>query len=164
MNPEIRFNPPPQEIKTPVENKVDRKPWNFKPVLWILAKVVLGVIALLAIVFLAKYLYSLKNHYFAETNTYSAVFLANGQVYFGKITDSNKSEITMTDVYYLQVNEGGTNDKTFGNLNQSRFNLVKLGQELHGPTNELFINRSQVVFREYLRDDSKVVEVIKNYK
>jgi hypothetical protein len=38
--------------------------------------------------------------------------------------------------------------------------LVKLGNELHGPTDELYINPNQVVFYEFLRDDSKVVESI----
>ena len=77
--------------------------------------------------------------------------------------ENNKTEIVLNNVFYIQVN-----DRTTGNssdaLGQASFNLVKLGNELHGPTDELFINRSQVVFYEKLRDDSKVVESIKNYK
>ena len=89
---------------------------------------------------------------------YYAVFLENGQVYFGKIENMSRGDIVMSKVYYLQVADNST-----GQLEdvQSRFNLVKLGSELHGPTDELFINKNKVLFYEKLRQDSKVVESIK---
>ena len=33
--------------------------------------------------------------------TYQAVFLSNGQVYFGSIIDQNQEEITLSDIYYF---------------------------------------------------------------
>jgi hypothetical protein len=38
-----------------------------------------------------------------------------------------------------------------------QFQLIKLGNELHGPTDKMYINRSQVLFYEQLRKDSQVV-------
>jgi hypothetical protein len=160
---EIRFNPPTPEVnQTGPENKEVKKISKILPSFKFGLKLIGAVIALLLIVFLAKYLYSLKNHYFGTTNTYSAVFLANGQVYFGKMTKNTDKEIVLKDVFYIQLNEKNPNDRSAVDL-QSGFNLVRLGNELHGPTDELFINRSQVVFYEDLRENSKVVEVIKNY-
>lgn len=47
---------------------------------------------------------------------------------------------------------------------KSDVNLVKLGEELHGPNDRMKINKSQILFTESLRDDSKVVKAIGNYK
>jgi len=97
-------------------------------------------------------------------DVYSAVFLTNGQVYFGKMVKNDAREIILNDVYYLQVNSDSASGGQTNALSQSTFNLVKLGNELHGPTDELFVNKEQVIFYEYLRDDSRVVQSIKNYK
>ncbi|OGJ01293.1 hypothetical protein A3G98_01560 [Candidatus Nomurabacteria bacterium RIFCSPLOWO2_12_FULL_37_8] len=93
---------------------------------------------------------------------YSAVFLSNGQVYFGKIEENNSKEIILNNVFYLQNSD---NSGTAGqSIQGSKFTLIKLGNELHGPTDELFINKQNVLFYEYLRTDSQVVQSIKNYK
>lgn len=169
MNPEIRFNPPPRETSTETEKEkregigVSKK--NILSVFTFSLKLLGVIVVLVGIVFLVKYLNTQRNGGMINNDAYSAVFLSNDQVYFGKIAKDNKSEIMMTNVYYLQINKDGTmGEDTLGALNQSRFTLIKLGQELHGPTDELFISKSQVMFREYLRDDSKVVELIKNQK
>src|ERR1039457_5003898 len=36
-------------------------------------------------------------------NEFQAIFLTNGQVYFGKLADLNNKYVTIKDVYYLQV-------------------------------------------------------------
>src|SRR4051812_35978535 len=36
---------------------------------------------------------------------FQAVFLTNGQVYFGKLADLNNKYVTMTDIYFLQVQQ-----------------------------------------------------------
>lgn len=93
---------------------------------------------------------------------YSAVFLTNGQVYFGKIKKQTSDQIDLGEVFYLQSEKQSADAKV--QQKEPAMTLVKLGQELHGPTNEIFINRSQVLFYENLRDDSKIVEAIKNSK
>ncbi|MEK7634828.1 MAG: hypothetical protein AAB446_00100 [Patescibacteria group bacterium] len=78
---------------------------------------------------------------------YYAVFLADDQVYFGEIVENNTNEMTMINTYRMQPN-GQT------------YSLVKLTDEAFGSTNQIFINRSQILFYEQLRKDSQVVKLI----
>ena len=88
---------------------------------------------------------------------WQAVFLTNGQVYFGHIKNSNKTEIILTNVYYLRSADNPQEENK-----PSEFSLVKLGKELHGPTDVMRINRDHILFTEYLRNDSKIVQSISN--
>lgn len=93
------------------------------------------------------------------SGVYAAVFLDNNQVYFGKISGVGQF-MTLRDIFYLQVNPSAQQP-----LNASRdLSLVKLGAELHGPTDEMKINRDHVLIVEELRDDSSVVQSIERYK
>lgn len=100
---------------------------------------------------------------------YSAVFLSNGQVYFGKMYKSDGETVDLRTIYYLQVNQdlqktgNDTTPKTDGKP-QPDVVLVKLGEELHGPNDRMTINKDQVLFTESLKSTSKVVDAIKNYK
>ena len=115
------------------------------------------VIVFFAIVFGKDYVSGFLS---SEHDGFSAVFLSNGQVYFGNIDSNSSKEMILKNVFYLQAEEGQQADS----LNQSRFKLVKLGSELHGPQDILIINKSNVIFYEYLREDSKVVDSIRNFK
>jgi uncharacterized protein YpmB len=99
-------------------------------------------------------------------DAWRAVFLTNGQVYFGKLKQSGFENVELTNVYYLQLQkplqsgeEGATQENQKADIS-----LVKLGKELHGPEDKMVINKDHVLFVEKLKDDSKVVEAIKNYK
>ncbi len=91
-----------------------------------------------------------------KTEGYSAVFLTNGQVYFGSIVEQNRGTIVLENIYYLQTNTSEPNVE----VTEANMSLVKLGNELHGPTDEMKINREHVLFTETLREDSKVVQAI----
>lgn len=95
---------------------------------------------------------------------YSAVFLTNGQVYFGKITGQSKISLDLTDIYYLQVNQQIQPEQKDKNETQPNIVLVKLGSELHGPNDIMHINRDQVLFFESMKKDSKVVKAINDNK
>lgn len=97
-----------------------------------------------------------------KTEGYQAVFLTNGQVYFGKITQMTATDVTIEDIYYLQV-EGQIQPEREGQQ-QPRLSLVKLGNELHGPQDKMIINRDHVLFWENLKDDGRVVTAIKDHK
>jgi hypothetical protein len=106
----------------------------------------------------------------SNISDYSAVFLTNGQVYFGKLyTGAPTGDLDLRDIYYLQVNQQiQPNQKDSASSpsntsNQSNVVLVKLGQELHGPNDRMLINKEQVLFTESLKNDSKVVTAINNY-
>ena len=88
---------------------------------------------------------------------YQALFLTNGQVYFGKIVGISTETVTLKDIYYLQQNvQAG--DKAAAD--QKQLQLTKLGNELHGPEDAMYVERSQVLFWENLKDDSQVVKKI----
>jgi hypothetical protein len=98
--------------------------------------------------------------FFAGAASWRAVFLTNNQVYFGHFYDVPLSgSITLHNVYYLQVS-GANQDLSNGN--QSQFKLVQLGNEIHGPTDEMVIPKGQVLFWETLRPDSAIVAAIKS--
>ncbi len=94
-----------------------------------------------------------------------AVFLSNGQVYFGHLTNVTDQYVTLKNIYYLQVQknlqpppEGEERPE------EQKLSLIKLGNELHGPTDQMNINRDHVLFYEELKDDSRVVRAIKEYE
>jgi hypothetical protein len=91
-----------------------------------------------------------------------AVFLNGGQVYFGNIDDLNDSFLRLTNIYYLRVNQQVQPDSN-STAKANDISLVKLGCELHGPKDEMLINRDQVVFWENLKDDGQVAEAVKAY-
>lgn len=93
---------------------------------------------------------------------YQAVFLNNGQVYFGKIADISGKTVDLRGIYYLQTsNASGSTTDTNSAPNVS---LVKLGCELHAPTDRMIINTSQVLFWENITDNGKVAAAIKEYQ
>src|SRR3990167_2745377 len=93
-------------------------------------------------------------------SAYQAVFLNNNQVYFGKISGVQKGSISLTDIYYIQL-DGKQQDTAQAQANANNITLVKLGCEIHGPQDKMVINNSQVLFWENLKDDGQVVKTIK---
>lgn len=92
---------------------------------------------------------------YVDTSKYQAVFVNvngtnGGQVYFGKITSLTPQYIRLANVFYIQ------NQST--DQSNSNYNLVKLGCELHGPTDEMIINRDEVFFWENLKNDGQVAQ------
>ena len=101
-----------------------------------------------------------------KSDQYQALFLTDGQIYFGKLSDLDKEYVQLQDIYYLQVNqqvqpnqtaEGETADP------QSQISLAKLGSELHGPEDQMFVNKDQILFWENLKDDGQVVTAITEF-
>ncbi len=96
---------------------------------------------------------------YVDAKKSQAVFLNNGQVYFGKVVDLNSEYVRMSGIYYLTQNTDSSG-KTSGN-----YTLVKLGcQQIHDPTDQMLINRSQVTFWENLNDDGQVAKSIAEFK
>ncbi len=101
----------------------------------------------------------------AKSGKYQAVFLSNNMVYFGKLSNVTGEYVTLSDIYYLQVQQNQNGQTNNQNNNQNnQLSLTKLGGELHGPEDTMYINRKEVLFWENLKDDSKVVQAIKNYQ
>ncbi len=98
-----------------------------------------------------------------DKNKYQGVFLTNGQVYFGKLTDDGGNYVRLNDIYYLQTQDK-VQPKDNKSADQSNLTLVKLGKELHAPADEMNISRQQVLFWENIQNDGKVAQAIKDYK
>ncbi len=120
----------------------------------------IGVLILLAVLGGAWYYYSGGEVSAPEpiaSGQYQAIFVDNGQVYFGELDMSGDGFYVLTDVFYLQSG-GIAIDQT------SNLALVKLGNEAHGPTDKMMINPEHILFIEDMKDDSKVVQAITQYK
>lgn len=98
-----------------------------------------------------------------DGGNYQAVFLTSGQVYFGKLSMVDDKYMKLTDVFYIQTSTSGTNVQS-SDTNSTDMQLIKLGNEIHGPKDAMVISRDQVLFFENLKDDGKVVKTIKEYK
>ena len=94
-----------------------------------------------------------------------AVFLANGQVYFGKFSQS-AGVARLENIYYLQVDQQDSTQlqSATDQAKQPDVKLIKLGNELHGPKDSMRINPAQILFVEDLKEDGKVVQAIHNYE
>ena len=108
----------------------------------------------------------------SKSGSYQAIFLTNGQVYFGKIGEMDNDYITLSDIFYLQVvqpplqgtPQAGQPAAQTTPTAQPQISLVKLGNELHGPVDLMHISRAQVLFYEDLKGDGSVVKAIDAYK
>ena len=126
--------------------------------------VIVGIICFCFIVG-AVYFWVATRSLVSTTGEYQAVFLSNGQVYFGRIEKQNRKDIILTHVYYLQVQgqlQEKTTDRTLSD--QPDLSLVKLGSELHAPQDAMYINRDHVLFIENLKEESRVVQAIQSYQ
>ncbi len=100
---------------------------------------------------------------YVSEKQYQAVFLNNGQVYFGNINSLNSKYIDLTSVYYLTQN--ATTNSSGQQQATGDYTLVKLGcQQIHSPTDRMLINRDQVTFWENLNSDGKVAKSIEEFK
>ena len=140
--------------------------------------IILGVIVIVLVVLGILFRGSLFKGQTSSTGTaatdatskpsgYQAVFLTNGQVYFGKISSAESDYVDLKDIFYLQVvtpplqgNQQGATQQAA----QQQISLVKLGNELHGPVDEMHISRAQILFYEDLKTDGQVVKAITAYK
>jgi hypothetical protein len=98
-----------------------------------------------------------------KTNQYQAVFLnsADGQVYFGRLDQLNKDYYKLTDIYYVRVTTVQPDD---GSEQKQEISLAKLGSEIHGPEDAMYIAKEDVMFWENLKEDGQVVTAIREYQ
>jgi hypothetical protein len=84
-------------------------------------------------------------------DSYAAVYLTGGKVYFGKLEDPAAPEPILKDVFYLTLGQS-----------RDEFRLNKLtGQD--NPKNELVLSRDHILYWEPLEPDSKVMQGIEEF-
>lgn len=96
-----------------------------------------------------------------RSDRYQAVFLDNGQVFFGKLKNVHGKYLRLEDAYYTKKQDLPANataeQKAAVDANVS---LVKVGDEVYGPENIIQIRAEQVLFWQNLTQDSKVSKAI----
>jgi len=123
---------------------------------WVIVVIVAAVVAVGALIKFNVIPVGFLN---GNAKTYQAVFLTNGQVYFGHLSNMNAEYADLRDVYYLQVTQPPQPIQV-GQTQPTNINLVKLGGELHAPKDEMRINRASILFIEDLEDNSRVIDAI----
>ncbi len=86
----------------------------------------------------------------------------NGQIYFGKLTALNDTQLKLTNVYFLQTN---TTDETAADASDdtaSKAQLIKLSEAIYDPQDEMIISKSQMLYFQNLRDDGRAAQLIKD--
>ena len=81
---------------------------------------------------------------------YQAVFLANGQTYFGHYLDRLGPYVKVENAFYIQ--QAPTAEE--GQTPESR--IIRRGSELHQPLPFVLIPKTAILFVEDLRADSQV--------
>jgi hypothetical protein len=84
---------------------------------------------------------------------YQAVFMDNGQVFFGKIKNAGGEYPMLKEVFYIgrQTSADGKDVKNI---------LIKRGNEWHGP-DYMYINKQHIVVIEPVAANSRVAQLIK---
>ncbi len=102
-----------------------------------------------------------------DRETAQALFLTNGQVYFGFMKEISEESILLENVYFLQQTtttpKGTTEDDGEEVIlePETDIQLFPLGEtEIHKPENMMVIERAQVLYWENMQADSQVVQAM----
>ncbi len=102
-----------------------------------------------------------------DGSKYQAVFFTNGQVYFGKLSSVNGDYMRLENVYYLQNKtsaEDETSPQSASAQDAADVELIKLGNEIHGPEDEMLVSKDQILFFENLKPKGTVSQTISNFQ
>jgi hypothetical protein len=108
----------------------------------------------------------IRNKLWAKINFHGwqAVFINSPMsidTYFGKITSISKTDVTLTDIYFLTSGEASPEAVSASKDPQ----LTKLGEaQIHSPEDKMIINRQHIAFLENISEDSNVVKAILEHK
>lgn len=130
--------------------------------------VINSLVLVIVVVFVAWLAFTIvnknSNNSFLSPNPdlYQAVFLANGEVYFGHITEKSEEALILEDIYYIKVTQGLQQLSPEGVPVEApqQLNLIKLGEELHGPEDKMYIPINSVIYWENISADGQVATAI----
>jgi hypothetical protein len=123
--------------------------------------ILLFSIAILALgVLLLMHFGSPNGSKYVDTKKLQAVFLSNGQVYFGTIKSMNSTYMDLENIFYLSSNSNSSSSSSSSSASGSQLSLIKLGCELHGPMDQMVVSQSQVLFWENLKTDGQVSKAV----
>ncbi len=128
---------------------------------WLLLTV--GAVIVLVFVGLAVWKFMGVGASAPRGDRYQAVFLDNGQVFFGKLKNTEGHYLRLDDAYYTKKQDlpadATEEQKAAVNNNVS---LAKVGSEVYGPESTVQVRAEQVLFWQDLKSDSKVAKAIED--
>lgn len=149
-------------IKQPIaKNRLNNL---FKQISLILLAVIIILVAYYFLVLKKKINYSASSNVVSTNQTaeWYAVKLANDEVYYGLINDTSADPLVLQKVYY-NYNQAVDQEKVQEDKT-ANIRLIKRGKEAYGPSGDMEIVRSQVLFMEPLSVDSKIRKAILDYE
>lgn len=99
-----------------------------------------------------------------DSSKYQAVFLQNNQVYFGKLYGYNTNHPYLKNVWYIQSPDSTSSSADSTKNTQSSMQLMQLTKSVHGPEDEMLLNKSNILFVENLASNSQVTKLINSNK
>ncbi len=120
-----------------------------------------GLALLLVVVILGMMMWRGMGTKMPASDRYQAVFMNNGQVFFGKLKNVQGPYMSLEKAYYTKKQDlpaDATDEQKAAVANN--VSLVKVGDEVYGPENSMMIRSDQVLFWQDLRGDSKVAKAI----
>lgn len=150
--PQERYAPAPQAAANAAEPLRHKKPSSKKGM-----GIIAGIVALVVLAAAAGYYFVLRPGLMVSQG-YQAVFLTNGQVYFGKLQSINGTYVKMSNVYYIQGKATGSDPQATANANAVE--LIKLTSAVHGPKDEIVFNNNQISFFENLDDNGQAAKLM----
>ena len=131
-----------------------KKPRFPKPTLWAIAAAALLLAAVVTFLVMAHQGEGVKK------DRYQAVFLEDGKVFFGHLTDVHGDYIVLEDAFYTQQQQSATANDENAVEALGQVNLVKVGEEVYGPEDSMTIRADQVLFWQNLTADNQIVKAI----
>lgn len=119
-----------------------------------LNKILLVVVVLLLIV-LAFMLWKPDFSKIVSGQSYYAVYLTTGDLYFGKMVWYRPD--VLTDVRLIQTKQASEKE-------QPSLSLVKFSDIVWGPSNELKLNKKNILWTAKLSENSQVIQLINAQK
>jgi hypothetical protein len=91
-----------------------------------------------------------------DPHSYQAVFLSNGQVYFGDLSAPGGDTYYLRHVFYLSSQASPQSGRS------AALTLIRLTSAVHSPQDLMVIPRSQILFIENLKPNGKVAKYIRS--
>ncbi len=129
--------------------------------LWLAVAIALLIVGLM----ICMYLWKGAGMKEPASDRYQAVFMNNGQVFFGKLKNVNGTYLKLERAFYTKKQDvPATATDEQKKAIENNISLVKVGDEVYGPENIMMIRSDQVLFWQDLKGDSKVAKAIDDAK
>lgn len=116
--------------------------------------VVLPVVVVVIVGFVIAWIW-LPSGQRIDNSVYQAVYLSNGQAYFGKLKSTSGDYVTLESPYTVQEVQAEKSKDA-----QGQTTLLKVRDQVYGPDDSIALRSENILFWQNLRSDSKVQQAI----